>query len=306
MDVFILHVYTFVYMYVYICIYRWHLYGMKCYPVPNWTYDTSLARGQEHAFDLRGPWFHMFGNVMRYILGALGQIIASIFAVSGRLHHARVLCGLFTFVLNGVINGVLVAAGHFSGPMPQLGILPLYSGLVLSTFGLIVIFCERCVLVCTFVFACVCGCMCVVCVCMITCCVHLHLHTHYTDDPHTHTPTRTTKHKCTHRYAMRFLLFTWVTLALAQTLDIFSVFGGAAFLAYTPTVICVLRCVYSSPEFHFTPADNTHRVVHVRVYLYSARWFCRCPRCGRSFGRVALSSTTVHGVACSLTCANTK
>jgi len=158
------------------------------------------------------------------------------------------------------------------------------------------------------VYICVCVCVwvhvCGMC-CMITCCVHLHLHTHYTDDPHTHT-TRTTKHKCTHRYAMRFLLFTWVTLALAQTLDIFSVFGGAAFLAYTPKVICVFTCVYSSPKFRFTPADNTHRVVHIRVYLYSARWFYRYPRCGYSFGRVALSSTTVHGVACSLTCANTK
>jgi len=54
-------IYTYIFTYSYVLLYvcRWHLFGMTCYPVPNQTFSTSLARSHEHSIDERGPWFLM-------------------------------------------------------------------------------------------------------------------------------------------------------------------------------------------------------------------------------------------------------
>ena len=108
---------------------RFSLYSMSCYPVPNWIFKTALSRDYMHSFDLSGPWYHGLCNVLRHLISCVGFISACGWSVLGELNRARVHLGIVTFVLNGLVNGVLLGCAHLlNGPHPTVGWLPLITG----------------------------------------------------------------------------------------------------------------------------------------------------------------------------------
>ena len=119
---------------------RFSVFAMSCYPVPNWIFNTALSRDYMHSFDLSGPWYHGLCNVLRHLTSCVGFIGACVWSVMGKLNRARVHLGVVTFVLNGLVNGVLLGCAHLlNGPHPAVGWMPLITGVTMTCVGCVIV-----------------------------------------------------------------------------------------------------------------------------------------------------------------------
>jgi len=112
---------------------------MSCYPVPNWIFKTALSRDHVHSFDLSGPWYHGLCTVLWRLIPGVGNIVAFMWSVQGKLHRARVHFGLISFVFNGFAHVLLGCAHLLNGPHPAVGWLPLIFGFMFIYLGCVIV-----------------------------------------------------------------------------------------------------------------------------------------------------------------------
>jgi len=124
----------------------WTMYSTKCVEVDGGEFDTSKIRDFEHVFNLEINWFYAFSLLLRVGLVVVGNCGTVVLAVAGRVQTARRFLGMVVYVMNGIVNGVIMGfmmASQENGAGPIAAIYPI-GGSVLIGFsvGFVVLFQE--------------------------------------------------------------------------------------------------------------------------------------------------------------------